>query len=82
MLTLILLLSLQTPRVEVQQQAYMVWDHKCIKGLKPSENMFIDAPLINGEPDMKHAKIEGGGVLVDYEVQCGHVEIRKEPAQK
>jgi hypothetical protein len=62
--------ALQTP-----QQAYMVWDKACITKIEANEHLRLEAPMRDGEPDMKQAKLYG--VVAIYAPGCGRIEIRK-----
>jgi hypothetical protein len=52
----------------------MVWEGDCIAGVDTTKAK-LTAPMVNGEPDMKHAVISG--IKVTYKPACGRIEIQK-----
>lgn len=58
-----------------EQRAYMVWDKTCPIKVEPTEKLYMDAPMIDGKPDMKRAVIHG--LAATYDQGCGRYEIRK-----
>lgn len=73
-----------TPKEKVtpafEQTAVMIWDAGCITKVEVGRKTYIEAPMKDGAPVMDEAVIFG--VLADYKVDCGHVEIRKEGKKK
>jgi hypothetical protein len=55
--------------------AYMVWDKTCIQRIELTEATRMEAPLLDGKPDMK--RIQMRGQLVTFDPKCGRIEIRK-----
>lgn len=56
------------------QYAVMVWEARCLDGVQLGKETRLEMPLINGEPDKKHAVIYR--VLASYREECGHIERR------
>jgi hypothetical protein len=57
------------------QRAFVVWDKSCIHSVGPSEKMRMEAPMVDGKPDLANAKVYG--LAVDYDFGCGRIEIRR-----
>ena len=75
---LALLLSWQLmprPQAELKQQAYMVWNRPCIKEVPLTDKVYIEAPMVDGKPDLTKAVIRGQVAI--YEPSCGKIEIRR-----
>jgi hypothetical protein len=64
-----------SPMAEPKQEAYMVWNKPCIIKIEQTEKVFIEAPMVDGEPDLKRAVIHGQ--IATYEPKCGVIEIRR-----
>lgn len=62
-------------RASELQQSYMVWDKTCIKEVIVKASTFIDAPLVDGKPDLKQAIVHNLNVI--YDSTCGRIEIRR-----
>lgn len=60
---------------ELKQQAYMVWNKPCISKIEQTDKVYIDAPMVDGKPDLKQAEIHGQ--VATYEPSCGRIEIRR-----
>lgn len=75
---LVLLLILLALRGHAQvelQQSFMVWDKTCITEIKMDEKLHLEAPMVDGKPDMTRARLFG--VMTTYDPGCGRIEIRK-----
>jgi hypothetical protein len=55
------------------KQAYMVWDQRCIV-LEKQPSTRVEAPMVNGEPDMKRVRLIGAKATLS--TSCGHIEMR------
>lgn len=67
---------LVTSHAEVSNYAVMVWDRKCLDSLELSDKSWVEAPLVNGEPDYKRMIVYK--TKIKLEETCGRIEIRKE----
>jgi hypothetical protein len=69
-----------TPALKERNDQYgvMVWDSSCIKSLFKTEETRMEAPMVDGKPDLKSLRLINGGVeLVPNGLEgCGHSEIR------
>jgi hypothetical protein len=70
-----LLLLCSSLAQEDERQAFMVWDARCLSAPRIAPATKLEAPMVNGEPDMKRAIIHS--LPITYNVACGHVELRK-----
>lgn len=62
--------------VTTSQVGYMVWDSVCIKSVSKNLKTRMEAPLVDGVPDLNKARIYGEDV--DFDRGCGRIEIRRE----
>lgn len=73
------LLSIPPTQVSVRaselQQAFMVWDKTCLDKAEIQEKTYMDAPVVDGKPDMKKAQIHN--LALTYNKNCGRIEIRR-----
>jgi hypothetical protein len=53
----------------------MVWPNTCITEVQVGQHTRIEAPMVDGKPDMTRALLLG--VHATYTPACGHIEIRK-----
>lgn len=58
------------------QSAVMVWGDSCITSVERGIGTRIEAPMVDGKPDMKRALLYG--VHASYIPECGQIQIRKE----
>lgn len=56
------------------QVAYMVWDKGCITKLEQTDHFYLDAPMVDGKPDMARAVFHG--LMATYDPGCGRYEVR------
>ena len=71
----LLLLCSSPAQDTTDQQAFMVWDAVCLSDPKIGLKTKLEAPMVNGEPDMRKALLYA--LPVTYNKACGHVEIRR-----
>lgn len=57
------------------QTAVMVWDSECLSDVHATKGTKLIAPLVDGEPDMKHSYAIG--VNITYAPGCGRIEVQK-----
>jgi len=57
------------------QYAVMVFDHRCLSNIAIKPTTTVEAPMVDGQPDLKHSAMKGASI--DIDMSCGHVEIRK-----
>ncbi len=54
--------------------AVLVWSKGCITNIQLGDKTRLEAPLVNGRPDMREDKVYNS--VVTYSLECGHIEIR------
>lgn len=58
------------------QHSVMVFDAGCIAELAKSEKTKVEAPMIDGKPDLKHVTLKDP--VLRLTLSCGHYEIRRD----
>lgn len=61
--------------VKTEQHAFMVWDANCIVELSKDRNTHFEAPMVNGQPDMKHGALYKP--VLKLGTTCSHYEVRR-----
>ena len=44
-------------------------------GHEGHDHVRVEAPMVDGKPDLKHAALYG--MVVEYEPKCGIIEVRR-----
>lgn len=57
-----------------KRSAVMVWPSRCLSEVKIGTETVLEAPFVNGEPDLSQAKLLH--IPVKYRNACGHIELR------
>jgi len=72
----LLLLAMTCARGQESTSKYsvLVWGKGCITNIQLGDKTRLEAPLVNGRPDMREAKVYNA--VVTYSPECGHIEIR------
>lgn len=76
LLVAVLVLGYALAAAEPQEtEAYAVWDGACLKDITRVPETRLEAPMENGKPNMKKAKVLH--VNVKFDTDCYRIEVRK-----
>jgi hypothetical protein len=59
---------------EPKQYTVAVWDRICLEKAEFTENSKMEAPMVDGKPDMEHVTLKG--TKVTFKSNCWRYEVR------